>query len=255
MRIVGGERGFTFIEIIVASLIMMLIVAAVIQYHASSGASRGQQYYLKAVQAARAELDKLRAVYELDSGSSEFEHTGPPPETIFLFRYNTGSSQLELPTGTPEELFHVYYSDHGQGTTLLKPLGINGPYSPSESSGVSYYGHYYCQTYNDFSDDDSVDRKTFTYFTHDDNPYHPPDYDLVERKIDASIAVIDDMGSPDNCENDLLGNMGWWVEDVAVSGVTHLKKVTFAFQFWYPGQEWTSVDPEVIVLKTTLVKP
>ena len=105
-----SQKGFTLIEIIIASLILTLIVAAVVHYHTSSGASKGQEYYLKAVQVARAELDKLRALYELKSGVSEFDSTGPPPDNIFLFKF-TDPSGVTIPS----PIFHVYYSDHGFG--------------------------------------------------------------------------------------------------------------------------------------------
>ena len=257
MTKLSNQKGFTLIEIIIASLIMTLIIAAVVKYHSSAGVSKGQEYYLKAVKVARAEMEKLRSLYELDSGIREFEHTGSPPDDIFLFKYNIETGNLDLPS----PLFHVYYDDHGYSADLLKPLGVNGPYQPDEMSGVSFYHHYYCETFNDFSDNDNRDRKTFTYFIHDTNNEYPPDSDCtpctsIKCQLDASLAVIDDMGSPYDCEDDLLGNIGWWiVDDGIISGVTHLKKVTFALQFWYPGQEWMSVDPEVIVIKTTLMKP
>jgi hypothetical protein len=66
------------------------------------------------------------------------------------------------------------------------------------------------------------------------------------------------MGYPADPEDDLLGNIGWWVENVpdGEPDITSIgKKITFVLQFWYPGQDWTRYDPEVIVLKTTVVKP
>lgn len=239
---VGGERGFTFIEIIVASLIMMLIVAAVLQYHATTGVSKGQQYYLKAVQTAHAEMDKLRVLYVLDPDGSEFADTGAPPADIFLFRF-TDSTTIEVPS----PLFRVYYGEHGSADEMLRSIGDN--------NGVKNYADYYATAFEavGFEDTDTLDRKTFAYFTDDGNTV--TDSNPGGAELDASMAVIDDMGSPTDPEDDLLGNMGWWVEDVALPDTVNLKKVTFAFQFWYPGQDRTKVDPEVIVLKTTLVKP
>lgn len=267
----GNQRGFTFLEVIIAGLIMLLIIGAVVKYHSLTGASTGQEYYLKAEQTARSELNKLRSIYELSSGISEFENTGPPPDNIFLFQYNRGTRNLDLPS----PMFHCYYSDNGYSSNLLKPMGTRiTAYDVNEMSGVSFYHHYYCETFNSFSDDDKLDRKTFTYFIHDINPIYPPDSDctnclpITKCQLDTSIVVIDDMGSPYDCEDDLLGNIGWWVEDVGViTGVTHLKKITFALQFQYPGEhqypgddqapgeEWVSRVPEVIVIKTTLVRP
>ena len=112
-----GQKGFTLIEIIIASLILTLIVAAVVQYHSSVGVSKGQQYYLKAVQTARSELDKLRALYEFDTDSSfaEFDATVTPPDNIFLFKFKTSTEIEYLPAaavlikgtcGARKSLFH-----------------------------------------------------------------------------------------------------------------------------------------------------
>ena len=115
MTKLSNQKGFTLIEIIIASLIMTLIVGAVIQYHSSAGVSKGQEYYLKAVKVARAEMDKLRSLYELDSDISEFEHTGPPPDDIFLFKSESG---LDVPS----PIFHVYYNHHGHEDQFLRML-------------------------------------------------------------------------------------------------------------------------------------
>ena len=253
MCISRHEKGFTFIEIIIACLILTFLIAAVLHYHASAGASKNQEYYLKAVQTAKSELSKLAALYELKSGISEFEATGPPPNVIFLGKYDQATETLVLPA----KIFKTYYSDHGYSTSLLRALGKSPPYSPNEISGVSQRQTLYCETYQSLDDDDDLrDMKTFTYFVNDGNTVTDYDCSPGNCKLDLAGTVIDDMGSPLDCEDDFRGIEGWWIEDAGViSGVTHLKKVTFAFQFWYPGQNWTRVDPEVIVLKTTLVKP
>ena len=233
------QKGFTLIEIVVASLILTLIVAAVVKYHTSVGVSKGQQYYLKAVQTAKNELDKLRALYELKSGVSEFDSTGPPPNNIFLFKFVDTSVVT-----TPSPIFHVYYDNSGS-TEFLISIGTDNT--------VKNYRSNYKTAYSSIIETDKIDSRTFTYYT-DDNDTET-DHTDGSGQVDASIVVIDDMGSPIDPEDDLIGNIGWWVEDVSISGTAYLKKVTFALQFWYPGQDWTEVDPEVIVLKTTLVKP
>lgn len=244
------QKGFTLIEIIIASLILTLIVAAVVQYHSSAGVSKGQEYYLKAVQVARAELNKLRALYELNSGVSEFDSTGSPPADIFLFKFIDASGVT-----IPSPLFHVYYSDHSYEDEFLKPLREDSGDPPYSSGGqcskVLQYRDCYENEYGTLSG--TTDWRTFTYYTSDNNTITDENYS--NGIVDASVVVIDDMGSPVDPEDDLIGNIGWWVEDVAISGTVYLKKVTFALQFWYPGQDWTEFDPEVIVLKTTLVKP
>jgi len=251
-----GQKGFTLIEVIVASLILTLIVAAVVQYHTSAGVSKGQQYYLKAVQVARAELDKLRALYEFDTDGSfaEFDATATPPDNIFLFKFKT-STEIEYPDNNTN-IFRVYYKDHSssyQGTSFLKPLSSTTPYAVNTKNSVKEYHQYYEEQYNILSDDDDTDRKTFTYFTNDSNDQ--ADSIPGSGQIDASVVIIDDMGNPVDPNDDLIGNIGWWVVDVSISGTVYLKKVTFVLQFWYPGQDWTEVEPEVIVLTTTLVKP
>jgi prepilin-type N-terminal cleavage/methylation domain-containing protein len=252
----SGQKGFTLIEVITASLIMVFLVAALLNYHGSSGAAKNQVYYLKAVQVARAELDKLRALYEVDSGCSEFQHTGPVPAD-FLYRFTGVGEKLEFSGPDPSKpTYHVYYTPHGTNETFLRPLGDSPPYAPLVKSGVSYYQKYYCEAYNKagFEDTDQKDRRTLTYFTYDTAPGYPPHADADHGQVNASLVVIDDMGSPYDCEDDLLGSIGWWIEDVAVSGVTVCKKVAFFLAFRYPG-EGTGVNPELVCLKTTLVKP
>jgi len=253
LKISVRQDGFTFIEIIMASLILTLIVAAVVQYHSISGASRGQEYYLKAVQVARSEMEKLRALFEFDSDPNnpfpEFIDNvtayGGLPNVIFLFKFNSDGATIKLPinpTTEPNRIFHVYYNDHTFSNMFLKSLGPNNT--------VKDYHSDYITAFNSFSDNDDIDKRTFTYFTDDGDT----DTDSnVNGQIDASIAVIDDMGNPADPEDDLLGNIGWWVEDVDTAG--DCKRITFVLQFWYPGQDWTRFDPEVIVLKTTVLKP
>lgn len=250
------QEGFTFIEVVISCLIMMLLVAAVIHYHSSAGVSKNQEYYLKAVQVARAELEKLRALFEFNTTGSfaEFTSNGPPPDSIFLFKH-TSPTSIELPS----PLFHVYYRHHGHDDEFLRPQGDSPPYDVNAKNSVRHYHEYYEEQFNDFtikpSDEDKKDKRTFTYYTWDTNPTDQTNSDPSNGKVDASIVVIDDMGSPEKPEDDLLGNVGWWVEDASSDGPgPKVKKITFVLQFWYPGQE-TSVDPEVIVLKSTAVEP
>jgi hypothetical protein len=256
-----GQKGFTLIEVLISGLLLTFIVAALLNYHGSSGAGKNQQYYLKAVQVARAELEKLRALYEIDSGASEFQHTGPPPS--LGLHHASGIGDGIVFEGSSGPTYHVYYTDHGMNETFLRPLWfrpIGGgadlppPHPPLTTSGVSRYQDHYCATYQQFSDTDHKDRRTFTYFTSDNQPGYPPHSNGEKGDVDVSLTVIDDMGSPYDCSDDLLGGIGWWIEDVAVSGVTVCKKVTFVLAFRYPGQS-SGQYPEVISLKTTLVKP
>ena len=122
------------------------------------------------------------------------------------------------------------------------------------NNSVKDYHHYYRDQYNVLRDDDNTDRKSYTYYTWDTNPTDETNSDPNYGKADASIVVIDDMGSPDKPDDDLLGNIGWWVEDASSEGPgPNVKKITFVLQFWYPGQKMTA-DPEVIVLKSTIVE-
>ena len=248
------QEGFTFVEVVISCMIMMLLVAAVMHYHASAGAPKNQAYYLKAVQVAKAELEKLRALSEFDTVSSfaEFTANGSAPNNIFLFRF-TSPTSIEL----PNPIFRVYYADHRSnydGTPFLKPLGSDPPYGVNMKNSVKDYQEYYQEQYNELKDDDNRDRKSYTYYTWDTHPTHQTDSDPINAKADASIVVIDDMGSPDKPDDDLLGHIGWWVEDASSEGPGQkVKKITFVLQFWYPGQKMTA-DPEVIVLKSTIVE-
>ena len=241
----SGQKGFTFIEIIIASLILCLLVAAVVQYHASAGAAKGQVYYLKAVQTAKNELEKLRDLYNLDKDGTfgEFKKSsGVPTGSPYLFRF-TGPTTIEVPA----HIYHVYYSDHGYSDSFLRPM--------SNDRDVLDYRATYKAAFDGFSDTDQVDRRTFTYFTNDGN--ETTDSSPGSGQVDASIAVIDDMGDPTNAEDDLIGNIGWWVENVPSGeqdSKARCKKITFVLQFWYPGQDWREQDPEVIVLKSTFVR-
>jgi hypothetical protein len=249
------QGGFTFIEVVISCLIMILLVTAVIHYHTTAGVSKDQTYYLKAVQTARAELEKLRALFELDRARSftEFVPNGPPPRDIFLFKF-TSSTGIEL----PNPIFRVYYKDHHSsydGIPFLRPLGSGPPYGVNVKNSVLEYPLYYQDSYNGQSDDDQTDRKSFTYFSWDSNPIDQTDSAPDNGKVDASLVVLDDMGSPYDPQDDLIGNIGWWVEDASSEGPgLEVKKITFVLQFWYPGQE-KSADPEVIILKSTFVRP
>ncbi len=250
------QEGFTFIEVVISSLIMLLLVAAVIHYHSSAGVSKNQEYYLKAVQVARAEMEKLRALFEFDTTGSfaEFTPNGPPPNSIFLFKY-TSPTAIELPS----PLFHVYYRHHGYNEEFLRPLGDSPPYDVNAKNSVRHYHEYYEEQYDAFnitpSDEDKKDKRTFTYYTWDTSPTDQTHSDPNNGKVDTSIVVIGDMGSPEKPDDDLLGNIGWWVENASDMGPgPRVKKITFVLQFWYPGQE-KGVDPEVIVLKSTVVEP
>ena len=239
-----GQKGFTFIEVVIAALILSLLVAAVVQYHASAGAAKGQVYYLKAVQIAKNELEKLRILYNLDKDGTfdEFKESSSVPTNPYLFKF-TGPTSIDVPT----PIFHVYYNDHGYGDSFLKSM--------ANDKDVLDYLATYAVAFGGFSDTDLVDRRTFTYFTNDGNEI--TDSNPGSGQIDASITVIDDMGDPTSAEDDLIGNIGWWVENVP-SGepddTARCKKITLVLQFWYPGLDWTKHDPEVIVLKSTFIK-
>jgi len=241
----SGQKGFTFIEIIIASLILSLLVAAVVQYHASAGAAKGQVYYLKAVQTAKNELEKLRILYNLDKDGTfdEFKASSGVPTSPFLFKV-TGPTTIEVPS----PIFRVYYSDHSYSNSFLRPM--------ADDKEVLDYQVTYKAAFDGFSDTDQVDRRTFTYFTNDGNG--TTDSTPGSGQVDASLTVIDDMGDPTNAEDDLIGNIGWWVENVPSDepdDTAKCKKITFVLQFYYPGLEWTKHDPEVIVLKSIFIRP
>ena len=101
------------------------------------------------------------------------------------------------------------------------------------------------------TDKKDIDLRTFTYCTVDGNTSTNSNL-TSPYQVDVSIVVIDDMGSPVDPEDDLLGYVGWWVEKD--STYPDFKTITLALQYWYPGADWKSVDPEVIVLKTTVIK-
>ena len=248
----SAQKGFTFIEIIISSLILSLLVAAVVHYHSSAGAAKGQIYYLKAVQIAKNELEKLRILYNLDKDGTfdEFKASSGVPTSPYLFRV-TGPTTIEVPS----PIFHVYYSDHGfndiNNTFLIQMLG---------NEVLSYHTAYKTAfdqiLLNPEHDPDGEDRRTFTYFTNDGNG--TTDSTPGSGQVDASLTVIDDMGDPTNAEDDLIGNIGWWVENVPSDepdSTARCKKITFVLQFYYPGLEWTKHDPEVIVLKSIFVRP
>ncbi|MFC1824406.1 hypothetical protein ACFL9T_16985 [Thermodesulfobacteriota bacterium] len=258
--IAGSQKGYTLVEIVLASMLLVFLVGVVLKYHSIRGASHDQKYYLKAVETAKQELEKLRSLYEIDSGITEFENTGVPnaPDGLFLAKVISASPYLDILT---PEVFKIYYSDHGQGDSFLRPLW-GGLVNPDSQNGVTHFGNRgaYESGFEapGFDSSDTVDKRTFTYFLYDGNTEtNFTQNDQNNIKIDLAGTVIDDMGSPEDPMDDLLGMIGWWVEDAGViSGVTHLKKITFALQFWYPGQKPIKGDaPEVIILKTTFVKP
>lgn len=250
MRALINKKGYTFVEIIVSALILSFLIATAVQYHASSKASRGQECYLKAVQTAKSELDKLRALFKFDTDGdfAEFTETSPPPNQVFLYKVNSPTS-IDLSSS----LYRVYYDDHSSkysGNSFLKPLGDSSPYAVNGGNTVDSFHTYYEEQFSILTQTDDVDRKTFTYFTYDSGT-DQTDSDAASGKVDTALAVIDDMATPSDSSDDLLGNIGWWVENVDDNG--YCKKITFALQFWYPGMDRT-IDPEVIVLKTTLVR-
>ena len=263
------QGGFTFIEVIISCMMLLLLVAAVAQYHASSGASSDQKYYLKAVQVARAELEKLKALFELVHGQSAKEFTAQinpapddraTPDDIFLFRFEDDGTSIELPyenqaAPDDDDLFRVYYQNHDD-TRFLRALGDSPPYGVNSKNTAVEYHDYYVEAYDAFDlsaeglEADDVDKRLYTYFADDNND--TTNASAGAGKIDASVVVIDDMGSPEDPEDDLLGYIGWWVKNIDTPKKN--KKVTFVLQFWYPGQNKT-IPPECIVIKTTLVQP
>ncbi len=240
---ISNQQGFTFIEIVISSMIMLLLVTAVIHYHSSAGASKDQVYYLKAVQRASAELEKLRALCELEFDSvspiAEFANRAPPAGNLYLFKFVSGSVITVLSS------FNTYTDEYAYTFGPPKPEGFLKEISSPTT--IDKYNQDYETTYKGIqADGDDVDKKRVTYFAN---------YTTNTGPLDISIVVIDDMGSPIEPEDDLLGIIGWWVEDASISGPgAKAKKITFVLQFWHPGQSLT-IDPEVIVLKTTMVEP
>ena len=228
---------------------LMLVVGAIVQYFSTSGASSNQVYDLKAVEVLKSEANKLVAIYisGVTSLSNEFTDNSPLPDNIFLFKYNSSTSKIDLPTST---IFHVYYGDYNnEGYTI--PIGDDSTAVGSKNTIDNYHSYYetaFDNNYTSLSDNEKrdIDLRTFTYCTVDINSSTNVN-DTTPFQADVSMVVIDDMGSPVDPEDDLLGYVGWWVEDI--SG---LKKITLALQYWYPGTDWRSVDPEVIVLETTV---
>ena len=222
---------------IIASLTLLVIISAIVHYHSSTGASNYQIYDLKAVEVLKSEADKLEAFFKGDINSSgdEFSSTGGPPNNIFLFKYNSG--QID----TPSPIHRVYYGDYyTEGYTI--PLGNTstsiGTYNTIDSY-KTYYETEFQTKYDNLTDDakKNIDLRTFTYCTVDTDPTTNSNT-TSPYQVDVSIVVIDDMGSPINPEDDLLGYIGWWVDDL--SGIT---EITLALQYWYPGVDWKNVDP------------
>ncbi len=243
------EQGYTFIEIIIALFNLLVIVAAIVHYHSTSGVSGNQVYDLKAVDVLHSEANKLEALYRKDKDLDEFSEISVNlPEEIFLFRVN--SNQVEVPS----PIHNVYYSPHSAlSIDIIKSLDNNNTIN-------DYHKHYDDAFKLEYSvPSDTIDLRTFTFCTYDsaEDPPSTADTDSFglsnpsTATLDVSIVVSDDMGSPDEPEDDLLGYIGWWVEKVDL-GSESIKNVTIALQYWYPGADWKAVDPEVIVLKTTM---
>ena len=250
------QKGFTFIEVIIATMMLMLVVGAIAQYFSTSGASHYQIYDLKAVEVLKSEASKLEAFYHRSTSTpDEFDEPlggALPPDDLFLFKYNSGTGQIDI----PDPIHQVYYGDYydnGEGFTIS--IGNNSTVDDYQS----YYETAFNDKYSSLTDDEKkdIDLRIFTFCTYDptEDPQSLADTDSSNlsnpdaAELDVSMVVIDDMGSPVNPEDDLLGYIGWWVEDTG-----DLKEITIALQYWYPGADWKSVDPEVIVLETTVIK-
>ena len=242
--ILNRQKGFTFIEVIIATMMLMLVVGAILQYFSTAGASSKQIYDLKAVAALKSEANKLAALYKSGTTfSNEFTDTTPPPNNIFLFRYNSGSNQIDIPSPIHRVYYGEYYADDDKGFTLS--IGDNNTVSEFHT----YYEDAFNSKYATFNDNQKrdIDLRTITYC-----PYAVGDTSTDSNvsdpyQIDVCMVVIDDMDSPTDPEDDLLGYVGWWVIDTG-----GLKEITIALQYWYPGADWKNIDPEVIVLKITV---
>ena len=251
-----NEKGFTFIEVIIATLMLMLVVGAIFQYFSISQASHNHVYDLKAVEALKSEANKLEAFAKAVSGTpAELSNNPPPANVIYLFKYNATTSQIDLPD--PLNPHNVYYNEYFD--TAGQPQGFT--ISIGDNNTIDNYHTYYetafKNKYASLSDDEKrdIDLRTFTYCTYEsgESPYDT-DYNATSTpfQMDVSMVVIDDMGSPIDPEDDFLGYIGWWVEDDPT--YSDFKTITIALQYWYPGVDWKSVDPEVIVMKTTVIK-
>jgi len=235
-----NQSGHTFVEIIVSSIIMLIIVGIILDFQSTANVSTGQIYYLKAVNKAKAELERLRIFFELkydpNNISYEFAHTGTP-DKIFLFKYNKLSNNLDFPAITN----NAYLKDSSLKNSLIRTLE-----SPSEdySDQVDYIYKSYKKTFDSFTIDgqdiDYKDKINFAYTL-----------DEINSQItNVSLIVIDDMGCPNDSLDDLLGYIGWWVERINNNSI----QITYTLQFWYPGQNWMEFNPEVIVIKTVMTK-
>ena len=230
-------------------MIMLLLIAAIARYHTTAHVSRGQIYYKKAVQKAWAELEKLKVFFQLQYDPSnpnavpEFKITGlPSPDELFLFRYNQG--QMEV----PDQIHNLYYNQYTFDTTFLRAM--------ANKNTIKDYHTDYETTYKNSASliSDLVDIRTFTYFTYN-NGDAVTNYNTSAEQLDTAIVVIDDMVNPSEPEDDLIGYIGWWVENIDNAAFqNNARHVTFALQFWYPGQDMYDQAPEVILLKTLMVK-
>lgn len=243
--ILSRQRGFTFIEVIIATMMLMLVVGAILQYFSTSGASRNQVYDLKAVAALKSESEKLEAFFKKAIYVREFDTTAPPDD-IFLFKYDSDSGNIDIPN---PNIHRVYYGNYeANGLTI----------SIDNNNSIDNYHTYYEEEFDDryalldANQKEIRDLRTYTYCTFENGESGEPytDYDINNLEMDVCMVVIDDMGSPNDPEDDLLGYLGWWVEEEGTT--SKILIITMALQYWYPGADWKSVDPEVIVLETTV---
>lgn len=161
------------------------------------------------------------------------------PANPYLFRF-INTTTIEVPS----PIFHIYYNDHGYSGEFLRSAGVNNQ--------IMDYNASYKTAHDLLADEENLDSRTFDYFINTGTA-DATDYSVGSAEIDATLVVIDDMSDPQDAGDDLIGNIGWWVEDVDTEG--KCKKITLVVQFWYPGLEITKHDPEVIVLKSTFIRP
>ncbi|GAF70555.1 unnamed protein product, partial [marine sediment metagenome] len=213
--IINQENGFTFIEVIIASLTLLVIISAIAQYHSNTGASNYQIYDLKAVETLKSEAEKLETFFKGDINTNDDEfNTVSPPSNIFLFKYNT-SGNIDVPAN----IHNVYYKNYEtDGFTI----------SIGDDNSIDNYHANYINTFNPkytaltSTQKKFRDLRTYTYCNYDssEDPSYDTDYNVGSLQIDTCMVVIDDMGSPEEPEDDLLGYIGWWVEDI--NGITKI---------------------------------
>jgi len=227
-KIISTQQGFTFIEVMISSMILLMMVAVTIQYHSSSGVHKDQDIYLKAVHKAHAELERLKSYYKNIGPVSNFVDfiENEPPEDLFLFKYDE-NNLIQYPA----QLFHVYTQNDPM---ILRSLG-------TDNIPENYHKNYESIFENEGFDDpnNNSDGKVLVFYTDDGN--------TSANTFDTSLVVIDDFGSPYDPIDDLIGNIGWWVENIGLT----CQRITFVLQFWYPGQPIT-IDPEIIDIQTIM---